>query len=327
MKARRMERRTPLQLAPPAVVALMPDVDGNTLNGLGESRVRRPTEVMWTDPARIAHGALQEYMVARAIEEPEVMTAAIKEWREPVPVAPEKAVDSPTGWIQRIKDFVLDESPHPVELAGVTRVNRDWVFEGHEVSQPWIVVLGVAMEHAKLATAPAYTAAVEVLAQYARGTYAARELADWIRGQGYEAEGHGGPEAGPLQMLPHALAAGFGELGKHGSIINRELGSSFRLACVVTDLPLVADGEDAFGADEFCVGCRVCTDACPPGAIGPDKVLVRGVTKWYVDFNACLPYFAATHGCAVCLAVCPWSKPGAAPRLAQNMMRKLTRRE
>jgi len=303
----------------------MPDVDGNRLNGLGEREVRRPTEVMWTDPATIAHGPVQNHMVVKGAEQPEVMQAALQEWRDPVPIADDAEDDSAENWSARVKEFALEGAEHTVELVGVTRVNPDWVFEGYEVSHPWIVVLGVAMDHDRLSTAPEYPAAVEVLEQYARGTYAARDLADWIRSRGYFAEGHGGPLAGPLQMLPHALAAGFGELGKHGSIINREWGSSFRLACVVTDLPLLADEVDEFGADMFCAGCRVCTDACPPAAIVPDKQMVRGVTKWYVDFEACLPYFAATHGCAVCLAVCPWSKPGQAPRLAENMTRKLQR--
>lgn len=323
---RRLERRTPVIQPPPDVLELMPDVDGNALNGVGEDATRPPTEVMWTDPSTIAHGPLQNYMVMRAVEEPAVFEAARQEWRDPVPVADDPERDAPEQWSERVKRFALQDSEFPVELVGVTSVNAEWVFRGHEVTLPWIIVLGVAMDHGKLSTAPDYPAAVEVLEQYARGTYAARALADWIRSRGHFAEGHGGPLAGPLQMLPHALAAGFGELGKHGSIINRELGSSFRLACVVTDLPLVADSPDEFGADMFCVGCRVCTDACPPGAITPDKLLVRGVEKWYVDFDACLPYFAATHGCAVCLAVCPWSKPGAAPRLAENMARKLARR-
>lgn len=324
-RPRRLERRTPVVEAPPEVVALMPDADGNAINGVGEATVRRPREIMWTDPSTIVHGPLQNYMVQRAAEQPEVMLAALKEWHDPVPIAPEAEQRSAVEWSAAVERFALHESPHPVELVGVTPVNRDWVFEGYEVTKPWIVVLGVEMDHGRLSTAPEYTAAVEVLTQYTRGTYAARALADWIRQRGYDAEGHGGPEAGPLQMLPHALVAGFGELGKHGSIINRRLGSSFRLACVVTDLPLLASEPDGFGVDEFCAGCRVCTDACPPGAIGPDKQLVRGETKWYVDFDRCLPYFAATHGCAVCVAVCPWSKPGAAPRLADNMLRKLAR--
>ena len=27
--------------------------------------------------------------------------------------------------------------------------------------------------------------------------------------------------------------------------------------------------------------------------------------KWYVDFDKCIPYFAETSGCAICIAVCP----------------------
>jgi epoxyqueuosine reductase QueG len=91
------------------------------------------------------------------------------------------------------------------------------------------------------------------------------------------------------------------------------------------DPSLVADQADEFDADTFCAGCRVCTDACPPGAISPDMDLVRGTHEWYVDFDRCLPYFASTYGGAICLAVCPWSKPGAAPRLAENMLRKRER--
>ena len=84
---------------------------------------------------------------------------------------------------------------------------------------------------------------------------------------------------------------------------------------------------DSFGVDDFCYGCRVCTDACPPDAIAPHKRLVRGTTKWAVDFDRCLPYFAESYGCGICIAVCPWSTPGAAPRLAENMLRKQQRRE
>lgn len=109
-----------------------------------------------------------------------------------------------------------------------------------------------------------------------------------------------------------------GELGKHGSLINRRLGSSFRLAAVETDMPLVVDRPDVFGADDFCLRCQVCTEGCPPGAIHDVKGIVRGVEKWWVDFDKCIPYFNETFGCAICLAVCPWSKPGRAPLLAEK---------
>ena len=114
-------------------------------------------------------------------------------------------------------------------------------------------------------------------------------------------------------------------MGKHGSIINRQLGSSLRLAGVTTDLPLIADAPDVFGADDFCLSCQICTNACPPDAIFRDKQTVRGEEKWYVDFDKCMPYFAQQWGCGICIAVCPWSRPGTAPKLAEKMSRRRER--
>ena len=178
------------------------------------------------------------------------------------------------------------------------------------------------MDHAELATAPEPASVIEVMRQYNRGT---RALADWILGQGWQAEAHGGPQAGPVLLIPAALACGFGELGKHGSIINRRFGSSFRLAGVLTDMPLAADDAEAFGADDFCIHCRLCADACPPDAIAPAKQMVRGVEKWYVDFDRCIGYFNDSNGCGICIAVCPWSRPGVAPKLAEKLTRRRER--
>ena len=55
---------------------------------------------------------------------------------------------------------------------------------------------------------------------------------------------------------------------------------------MLTDVPLIADRRDDFGADEFCAHCRVCADECPPDAIIPDKVLVRGEQIIAASHNA-----------------------------------------
>ena len=53
---------------------------------------------------------------------------------------------------------------------------------------------------------------------------------------------------------------------------------------------------------------------------------VRGEEKWYVDFDRCIPYFAETKGCAICIARCPWSRPGIADNLLVKMARRRERR-
>ena len=55
----------------------------------------------------------------------------------------------------------------------------------------------------------------------------------------------------------------------------------------------------------------------------PDKQLVRGEMKWYADFDECIRYFVEHQGCAVCLPICPWSRPGVASRLAEKMTRRM----
>ena len=328
VRARRMTRRTPVWEAPAEVTDLMGDVSGNELNGWGETDVRQPSLVMWANPAKLAHGSVQQKMTDEFLAHDELRTVLrADDQHTPAEIAPERVNRTPQEWDEAVKEVATGEAGHRVELVGIAQVQPEWFFEGRSSHLPSVVLLALAMDHAQLATAPEHTSAMEVHRQYNRGTAAARALADWFRRQGFDAEGHGGPGAGPMQMVPAAIAAGLGELGKHGSIINRQLGSSFRLAAVLTDAPLAPSKPDGFGVDDFCYGCRICTDACPPDAIAPDKRLVRGITKWAVDFDRCLPYFAESYGCGICIAVCPWSIPGAAPRLAENMLRKQRRQD
>ena len=46
------------------------------------------------------------------------------------------------------------------------------------------------------------------------------EIATWLHNEGWEAKPLIGPMATTLTMIPAAIAAGFGELEKHDSIIN-----------------------------------------------------------------------------------------------------------
>jgi epoxyqueuosine reductase QueG len=315
----------------PEQMALMPERSGNEVNGQGETEFRRPTRIYWHNPKKIPHGKLQKWMVDRFNRVPayrDVYAKGDRGPRELNPVAETALEGTAENLTALVKDFALG---HEADLVGVARLDPNWTYDDTEpYSEPWIIVLGVEMDYDSLAQSPSSdtdtASALEVAVQYNRAARAAAHLANWIRDQGYHSTPHSGPWAGSLTMIPAALACGFGELGKHGSIINRQYGSMIRLSAVITDMPLVNDSATEFEADEFCTRCQVCINACPVDAITDLKQLVRGAEKWYVDFDKCIPYFNETHGCGICIAVCPWSKPGTAPRLAEKMLRRKKRK-
>jgi epoxyqueuosine reductase QueG len=239
------------------------------------------------------------------------------------PIASEPAVHSPEEWTALAEAFAM---ANEADLFGATTMKDHYVVDGYRVDECKMIVLGVSHDYERLRQVPSTaangTGVAEVGRQYARGTRAAFALANWIRRQGYAAQAFPGPRASAVLLVPAAIDAGLGELGKHGSLINARYGSNLRLAGVTTDMPLEAFRPDVFGADDFCLNCRICTDACPPDAIHDTKQWVRGVERWYVDFDKCIPYFADNAGCGVCIAVCPWSRPGVADNLLVKMARR-----
>ena len=311
----------------PDQMALWPDVSGNAINGLGETSPRQPSPVYWHEPDSIPHGPLQNWFYGRYTQSPEVAAARARRQviiDRPLPdVARQQRVETPSRWVDLIKDAGKSFGADDV---GVARMDPSWVFEGHQQDTwTWAIAIAVQHDYDALKTAPEDSAATEVVNQYGRALKVVKELTGWIRDQGWAAEEKGGPMAGSMIMIPAAIKAGFGELGRHGSMIHRTFGANFRLALVLTDLPLEEAGEDVFGADDFCTNCRVCSDACPPQALASEKQWVRGVEKWYVDFDKCLPFFNENKGCGICIAVCPWSRPGVAETLVQKMARRRAR--
>ena len=305
---------------------LWPATSGNAINGLGEEAPRRASPIYWHPPDATPHGPLQLWFGARPMSEELIQARRQRqEWLDqPLgPLAPEAVTRPPAEWRSEVERVARESG---ADIVGVTEMRPEWVFEGHPVPpQRWVVMLGVAHDYEAMKTAPAPPSNAEVIRQYGRGTRAAKGLATWLRSQGWDAHPHAGPSAGSLLLIPPAIACGFGELGKHGSLIHRELGSSFRLACVLTDVPLAADAPDDFGADDFCARCKLCADACPPDAILPEKQLVRGERRWYVDFDKCLPYFNENSGCGICVVVCPWSRPDVAGTLLHKLAQRRAR--
>lgn len=311
----------------PELMARAPAISGNAVNGLGETRPRPPAMVYWApNPDDIPHGRMQRWFYTRDPDDPHIARARAERAKrldfEPGPLSGPPAERSPEDWNRALHAYAATAD---FEMVGVTEMRPEYLMAGAEMRESRVVMIGVAHDYEEIAAAPRTRAGAEVLRQYGRAGAAAKHLASWLRAQGWPARPMTGPMTGEILMIPPAIDCGFGQLGKHGSIISPEHGASFRLAAVLTDAPFAPQGPKDYGVDEFCLNCRICEDACPPAALFPEKQTVRGVKKWYVDFDKCLPFFNEHQGCAICIAVCPWSRPGVGLNLAEKLARRRAR--
>ncbi len=129
-----------------------------------------------------------------------------------------------------------------------------------------------------------------------------------------EIQGRGFVDSAPVLERTWAQKSGLGWVGKNGNLINKQSGSFYFIATLITDLELEYD--DPFAKD-YCGSCTKCIDACPTDAILPDKV---------IDGSRCISYFTIelkemlipdnmkgqfdnwAFGCDTCQDVCPWNR-------------------
>ena len=319
----------------PEVLKLWPDLSGNEVNGLGDPVKAPPVPVFWRADGSVAHEKAMYYFYDRYKDNEAI--AESRRYREATAaidvsdIALDPIEKSAAEWTALVKEWACDpnlaDAPghrQGADDVGITAYRPEWTYQDRDVPQgTWAIVLAFAHDYANFEVAPDDASYIEVMAQYARAGDTAKFLANKIREQGHFAAAKTGPMTEDVLMIPAAIASGLGELGKHGSIIHPQMGSSFRLSMVLTDLPLEGDAPRVFGGDLFCESCQVCANACPPDAIYRQKQTVRGEQKWYVDFDKCVPYFVDNKSCGICLAVCPWSRPGIAENLLVKMARRL----
>lgn len=316
----------------PELLRHFPKTSGNTVNGLDEPDVRPPSPFFWHPADTHPFGKLQQFIVKDmrppSGEDHSFRNPNVDRGPEPVAVANQRSDASAAELTDQCKKFAM---ANEADQTGITAMRPEYIFDSYEIDHPRVIILAFQHDYDELSKMPPraddLSAYHDLHRQYNRGARAANKLTNFIREKGYNATSYPGPMADALLMIPAAIAAGLGELGKHGSMINRAFGSAFRLSAVTTDMPLIEDNRDTFGADEYCVNCQACRNACPPDAIHNEKQLVRGERKWYVDFDKCIPYFGENYACGICIAVCPWSRPGVAERLTSKLAKRAVRRK
>jgi ferredoxin len=213
------------------------------------------------------------------------------------------AVDDPAAMTEQIKVKVRGLGAN---LIGICRLQPHMIDLGSEVEHEFVIACCVAEDYEKVLGGPD-DVEEEAMRTYAKCAELATELAKDIRAMGYPARAHhnGGSE---VQAIPIFYQVGFGELGRHGSLINAEYGASFRPGFVTTDLPLVEDRPREFGVQDFCMNCNVCQRNCPGDAIPQDYVITHGVKRWLIDLEKCYPYSRLREEyCHLCVDVCPYN--------------------
>jgi len=226
------------------------------------------------------------------------------------------------------------------DLVGVCKINPQWAYShkgeihygeweewGKPVPEPlpYAVVVATAMDSNMVATAPHTPAVVESGYNYARGAYITTIMAQWFGNMGYRAVAEHNRHY-DLLMVPLAVDAGLGELGRQGYLIADRYGPRVRLFAVQTDMPLVPDRPVDLGAEKFCETCRKCAESCPSSSIPRErrKTTDRRILRWKLNEDTCFDYWGKIGtDCCVCMAVCPFSRPY---RSIHKLVRYLLRR-
>ncbi len=209
-------------------------------------------------------------------------------------------------------------------LVGVTRLNPLWVYSHrgeifHENWDDWgrpitlnheyAVVFAEEMARDMVATGPHTPTVMDSMRNYAGGAFISTQVAGFIANLGYSASANHLRHYDAM-MVPLAIDAGLGELGRFGYLITKKYGGRVRLSAVTTDLPLLPDKPVDIGVEDFCRICKKCATCCPSRSIPAEEEqsVVNGIERWKLKAETCFDYWGKVGtDCNVCMRVCPWS--------------------
>lgn len=116
----------------------------------------------------------------------------------------------------------------------------------------------------------------------------ASQILDWEKQKGH------------LSHRQLGVLAGLGWLGRNNLLVNKTLGSQFRLATILTNMPLKLDEP----VKKDCGNCRLCVTICPSGAI-KDKPLDFDYIRCFEKLKEFQrQHLVDQYICGVCVRIC-----------------------
>lgn len=230
-----------------------------------------------------------------------------------------KYILSPQEATERVKGYTLCLG---ADLVGIAEINPLWVYSHrgeifHDNWEDWgkpiipnryAVVFAEEMDFGMVGAAPHTPTVIESMRNYAKGAFIATQLARFIANLGYSATANHLRHYDAL-LVPLAVDAGLGEMGRLGYLMTKEYGPRVRLSAVTTDLPLVPDSPLDLGVVDFCKICKKCARCCPSHSIPLEEQAVsNGALRWKLNEETCFEYWGKIGtDCNICMRVCPWS--------------------
>lgn len=234
------------------------------------------------------------------------------------------------------------------DLAGITSLGpvatadafEDWLARGYHGEMQYLPRGAGKRRDSRLAYEGATTAIVVAMsyggaeppgpvARYARGddyhdvmTERLTALHRWLETElGRPIRGKPYVDTGPILERDLARRAGLGWFGKNTMLINKDRGSFFFLAALLTNLELTPDPPHEAS---HCGTCTACLGACPTDAFPAPGVLDarRCVSYLTIELRGPIPVGLREgvgdrlFGCDDCQDVCPWNRragPGTFP--------------
>ncbi|MHA1561227.1 MAG: 4Fe-4S dicluster domain-containing protein [Promethearchaeota archaeon] len=215
--------------------------------------------------------------------------------------------------IDQNQNWIINNS---AKMTGSGEIKKEEIILPEGVTHA--IILNIEMDPSGIRCSPGFLEVASVGLGYSIMTSLSVSIAQFIRNLGYIAI----PSTNDTGLsIPLAIDAGLGAQGRNGILLTKKYGPRVRIAKVFTNMPLIDDSPDLLWISKisnYCRTCQRCAEACEAKAIsfedGPSNIAKcssnnPGVTKWFVDTNACYGIWVKySTDCGNCIFACPFSK-------------------